>query len=175
MRDRRWWLVALLGWLPVGAGCYSYVATGAETLVPGDVVRLRVTPQEVARLDDLFSGEPWYGGTTLFSTGLELMSPFEEDGWIGGRFRFGQGDQLGVALRRPNASDRTVTLRIPEVARLERQQLNRTRTALLLGGVLVGAVGLLQTIHLGGNPGSTPGPPSGGGGPFQISWLRVIW
>jgi hypothetical protein len=130
-------------------GCYSYLPTTPQALVPATEVRVRPTLEYRAGLRDLLGTEP----TTL-------------EGTVVGS---GEGEmtiEIVTAGIQYGARARPLTQRIAvpwtQVLEVEEKRLDRARTTGVLaaaGGLAVAAVVYLIRLEAGGTP---DGPPDGG-------------
>lgn len=156
MRANRILTISLLF---VASGCYSYQATSLESLSPGEDVRLRLSQDEAARLQDLpLSQGRLLNAMVLDATGSELL--FETT--------------VGVndAQRGTRALTQRVSVAFREIVEVEQRSLDRLRTGTLAGGAAA-LVGIVLYAQFRGSSGSD-GPPDGGG-INDDRWHPLIW
>lgn len=142
-------IVLLLILICAPAGCYSYVPATPRTIAPAADVRVRLSPEHRAELQDFFGREmATLDGSVIDvdPTGLRLETITAG---------------IGYGMR---ARPLTQQLTVPwnQIVELEEKQLNRARTA---GGIVVAAAVLGAALYhiFGGTVGGTQlEPPSGG-------------
>lgn len=138
--------------LPLLAGCFRYVPLQPDALGPSATVRAHLTQDGVERHRSLLGlhGRSLEGTVARVSDqGLELLTG-------------GVGASAGASVR----------FRWEEIEALERRQLARGRTFLLVGAGLAAGVGLL---HLAGGEASSD-PGEGGEGDFiRVPVVRIPW
>ena len=112
------------------SGCFAYVPSSPQELVPGEAVRLRLSAQEAMRYADLRLADPRsLEGTFLERSGEELM--VEATVAASDRER---GSQFLV---------QRVTVSLTGILDVEKKKLNTLRTSLVVGG---GAVAVAAFI-----------------------------
>ncbi len=103
------------------SGCFAYVPSSPQELVPGEAVRLRLSAQEAMRYADLRLADPRsMEGKYLERSGAELMieatvSPSDRE----------RGTQLLV---------QRVTVPLTGILDVEKKKLDNVRTGLVVGG-----------------------------------------
>lgn len=149
-------------------GCYRYVPARVGTVPPGTEVRLRLSDEGAERVAEVT-------GVRQTQVSGELVQWAEEV-------------MVSLPLRASDATlDRSVrqrvTVRAGEVVGIDVQELDRTRTVVLAGGLVtvVGAALVWTAVRLlEGTSGTTPRPGEGGDqGPTVVgglvpAWLRVF-
>jgi hypothetical protein len=142
------------------SGCFSYVPTALETTPVGEDVRLLVTRQggfELSAITNIDASVPLVRGRIVGREGAELL--------------------LSVPAAQRRDGFHTVqlnqTIRVPvdEIVGIERREFNGFNTALLAGGGVAVAVGIITVImDAFGNTGldTGPEPPEFRGSFFSI-------
>lgn len=142
MRAHRVLLVMLTAGL---AGCYAYVPSSPQEVQPGQSIRLRLTPEEAASLQDLRLTNPRLLEGTLLESGSA--------GWVLEAMVGGGPVQAGAASR---TLVQRVSVPSSGVLEVELKELDKVRTGLLVGGG--GAVLLAVIAKAGGGSGTEDGP-----------------
>jgi hypothetical protein len=139
-----------VGVLHLCTACYSYVPV-RSTPSPGAQVALEVTDEGRVSLNDKIGpGVVRLEGRLAAVEGDELLV----DASAATQFRGYVSDLGGVRVRLPQRY----------VVRMDQRQFSRTRTAMVVGGVVAIVVGFFATKISGR---STPGDEEPGGGPDQ--------
>lgn len=158
---RRWLprplLSALL--LPL-VGCYSHAVTSLDAVSPGQHVRVTVTPAAGEQISQLVGYEErtLEGELAEITDGafyMTIPSGVRQEG-----FRF---ETLHQKLRFTQE----------DVVMIERRQLDRTRTALLVAGVGVAVTAVVLDSFRGKSGGDTRQPPGEPPSQVRIPWIRV--
>lgn len=133
----------------LATGCYAYSPTRVESLVPGQGVRVHLTPMEAVRLEEIRrTDDRVMEGTFQGTTGLVLSvsTPVSRNDPMTGM----------------RALTQTVEIPVAQVVEVEEKRLDRLRTGALVAGLTAGAVlGIViatRNIESGG-PGDRPTPP----------------
>jgi hypothetical protein len=130
------------------SGCFAYVPSSPQELVPGEAVRLRLTAQEAMRYADLRLANPRaLEGTFLERSDAELM--LEATVGAAGRSR---GTQLLV---------QRVTVPLTGIVDVEKRKLDTFKTGLLAGGgaAAVGFVLIRKAVGSGSESERPPDAP----------------
>ena len=144
-------VLSLFGIWVVLSGCFKYVPIGSTAPDPGTTIRAHLTDSAAAVLAPTVG--PGIGaleGRVLRRDGSAI-----ELAVSAARFRFGGGSQAryGESLAVPRFG----------IAAVEQRKLSPVRTALLAGGVVLGAVGMVLAVDAvaggGGSSGGTGPPP----------------
>lgn len=150
----------LVGAVGLLAGCYTYVPINAETATPPLRVRAFLSPEAADRVAPVMGGvQSSLDGRLVETSGrsfyLEVTSA-----------------QVQQGMRTETLSQRL--LFAPEdIVSLQRRELDRTRTYLMVGAGAA-AVGALIYAAISGEAGGTTGrPPTGGGTEAVIPLLPV--
>jgi hypothetical protein len=136
----------VIGLVLVLGGCYSHRPAVLETLAPGERVRVTVTPawgEEIAQLLGT-SGRTLEGELTQIANGaffLSVPSGFRQEG-----FSF-------------ETLHQTIRLERADVVMIEQKQLDRTRTAIVMGALAAGVTAVLIDAYSGKTGGDTRQPP----------------
>lgn len=152
---------------PLLGGCYRYATTVGTSVGPADVVRVELTPTGAERLQALLAADPWYSAGSLAGgpQGLSILNGT----WLQARVSGTTSDELRLILSHPNASDRSIVVRMSDVAQVQRQEVDQLRTWVFVGGVLGASILALDRLHLRGKPAPGPREPdSGDGGPLRV-------
>jgi len=123
-------LLLLLLLLPTAA-CYRYVTTDAHQLQAGDEVRARLSQAQARELDPVLLRD----ARTLGGTVLEPGDPILLQVPVGARAAGAPGPSLNQRILVPRS----------EMLEVELRSLDRTRTALVVGGAM--GLGLGVVIH----------------------------
>ncbi len=121
-------LLAVILVIPALVGCYRYSTVDFDSVAPGDVVQVRVTPEAMDRLPASFQN-----GEVMKGAVVQLTD-----------------DQLVLNRHLPSIPGRyeRISLAHHEVADLEVRDLDRTRTGLLVAGTA--AVGIPAVSGIAG-------------------------
>jgi len=130
------------------SGCFAYIPSSPQEVVPGEGVRLRLTAEEATRYLDLRLASPRVmEGTLLDRTGTELVLEAS----------IGSNDPT----RGTRALVQRVSVPLTGIVDVERKKLDTFRTGLLAGagGVLAGAFIFRQLSGSGSDPEDPPDTP----------------
>lgn len=140
------------------AGCYSHAVTSLDAVSPGQQVRITVTPASRAQISPLVGSErPTLEGELAEITDdgafyMTVPSGVRQEGFsfetLYQKLRFAQEDVVAIETRR----------------------INRSRTALLLGGMGVVVTAVILDTFTGRSGGNTEQSP--GENPAQV---RIPW
>jgi hypothetical protein len=135
--------VMVLAGLSVSGACYQYAPYSPQEVVPGQVVRLRLSPEEASKYADLRLRNPrLLDGTVVDRSGSELML------------------DASMSVGEPGANVRVLTQRVSVpvtgVLDVELKQLDRGRTSFLIGGGAI-VLGVIVAKGVKGS-GSDQGP-----------------
>ncbi|MDH5758858.1 MAG: hypothetical protein OEZ65_04665 [Gemmatimonadota bacterium] len=140
-------------------GCFQYLPSTPQEIAPGQSVRVRLTPEEASRFADLRLASPRLLEGTVVD---RSASAFMLDASVGGRAA-GDGS---VAL------SQRVNVPLSGIVEVERKEMDRARTSLLVGGGV--ALATVMLVKAGGAFGGSE-PPSGGGTEFRsTSLFRIV-
>ncbi len=121
--------VMMLAGLFAAGSCYQYRPFSPQEIAPGQVVRLRLSPEEAGKYTDLrLRNARLLDGTVVDRSGSELMV------------------DASMSVGEPGAGVRVLTQRVnvpmSGVLEVELKQLDRARTSFLVGGaaVVAGAI-----------------------------------
>lgn len=150
-------LTALSALLVVG-GCYRYTPSSPQEIAPGQVVRLRLSPEEAGKYADLRLANPrLLDGTVVDRNGSELMV------------------DASLRVSEPGAGPRELMQRLnvplTGVLDVELRELDRTRTSFLMAGGAA-ALGAVIAASLGGS-GSEDGPGNENPEARRIPFFRL--
>jgi hypothetical protein len=125
------------------SGCYAYLPSSPQEASPGETVRLRVTADEATKYLDLNLSNPRLLEGTLIDRG---------DGTLVVEASVGSNDPT----RGSRALVQRVAVPLEGILDVERKEMDRTKTGLLIGG---GAAALAVVIAQGiSGSGSKDGP-----------------
>ncbi|MBI4521565.1 MAG: hypothetical protein HY701_12065 [Gemmatimonadetes bacterium] len=144
-------------------GCYRYVPARVGTVPPGTEVRLRLSNEGAERVAEVTGVQQTQVSGELVQWSEEVM--------------------ISLPLRTSDAAlDRSVRQRVivraGEVVGIDVREIDRTRTAVLAGGlvsVVGGALVWTAVRLLEGTSGTTPRPGEGGEGPTVVGGLVPVW
>ncbi len=139
--------ILLVGALAATTGCYSYIPSSVEDVSPGTPVRIRLTAVEAGRLvDQRLTNARLLTGTLVQGDGEQLLVDTS----------VGHND----AERGMRSVVQRVAVPAHEVLEMERRQLDKGRTGLVVGAGTV-ALGVVIALQSRGGSGSTDTPGGG--------------
>lgn len=144
MRPRILFLSLMVG---TQAGCYSYVPTRLESVEPGTSVRLRISPEEVTRLQEMRRSDDRVLDGVLLTRGSDEVLVETSVGSID-------------PTRGTRALNQRVGVSLSGIRDVELRRLDRFRTGALLGGGGV-ALGLIVAAQLQEGRNDPDGIPDG--------------
>lgn len=149
-------MITLLATLLAASGCYTYLPTTIDAVRPGEDVRIRLTPEQA----DLLVEQRLTDARVLTGT---LVGRDGDDYLVDASV--GSNDiQRGM---------RTLLQRISlpptGVVEVERREISRTRTGLLIGGLAVGVGAAIAAQFASGVGPDAPGP-----GTPEMTWPLPI-
>lgn len=127
-------------------GCFSYVTAPVDTVPVGEEVRVFVSRQALQELPDLPNGDtPILAGKLTRRDNERLFISVPVARRQEGFFVSQIGQEVGV--------------RSSEIVQLEMRKLNRTNTALFVGGIGIAAAGVVYAIMEAAGWRDNPDPP----------------
>ncbi len=139
--------VLLAAGLALASGCYSYAPVRVDSLTPGQTVRVRLTPEEAMRLEEMRrTDNRLMEGTYLETSGLQMTVNTQ------------------VSRTDPMAGTRaliqTIDVPLSQVVEVEERSFDRVKTGAVVAGLAAGLVwAIIEATGDAVAPGTNPPPP----------------